>query len=143
MFQSYNTVDDLLEKCEKIGVELRKAIDKWNIGNAGASSSKLAIDEDDGSLALLESLPEDYESNGDFIAKQPSLLSKVVQLKEYQLLGVNWMYLLYQRNLSCILADEMGRNCPRLISRACGLTRLFRFRKDRSSYCVSCTLKGT
>ncbi|GJJ06223.1 hypothetical protein Clacol_000413 [Clathrus columnatus] len=109
LFESYRTVDNLLEKCEKIGAELREAIDKWKIGKVPeASSSKLAVDEEDGSLALLESLPEDYESNGDFILKQPSLLSDTVQLKEYQLLGVNWMYLLYQRELSCILADEMG-----------------------------------
>lgn len=43
-----------------------------------------------------------------YMSTQPSLLAEGVQLKDYQLLGVNWLALLHRRNLSCILADEMG-----------------------------------
>lgn len=144
LFQSYSTVDSVLEKCEGIGVELRVAIDKWNIEKAPEpSSSKLAIDEDDGSLALVESLPAGYESEGDFIVKQPSLLSDIVLLKEYQLLGVNWMYLLYQRGLSCILADEMGKIRTFNLWDICDLSELLRFGEDCSGHCIPRTFKGT
>jgi SWI/SNF-related matrix-associated actin-dependent regulator 1 of chromatin subfamily A len=29
-------------------------------------------------------------------------------LKDYQVVGLNWLALMYRRKLSCILADEMG-----------------------------------
>ncbi|GME86716.1 unnamed protein product [[Candida] boidinii] len=44
---------------------------------------------------------------GYFKAK-PALLSKEIELKSYQQVGINWLSLLYRKNLSCILADEMG-----------------------------------
>ncbi|EEB95766.1 hypothetical protein MPER_05212, partial [Moniliophthora perniciosa FA553] len=37
-----------------------------------------------------------------------SRLTSGVPLKDYQLLGVNWLHLLYSSGYSCILADEMG-----------------------------------
>ena len=44
----------------------------------------------------------------DYVAVQPEAIPEGVQLKGYQLLGVNWLNLLYRENHSCILADEMG-----------------------------------
>ncbi|KAL0084424.1 P-loop containing nucleoside triphosphate hydrolase protein [Phycomyces blakesleeanus] len=38
---------------------------------------------------------------------QPSTI-KTINLKNYQLLGINWLLMLYRKNISCILADEMG-----------------------------------
>ncbi|KAG0005564.1 hypothetical protein BGZ80_009859 [Entomortierella chlamydospora] len=43
-----------------------------------------------------------------FIRKQPSNMSPTFQLKGYQLLGINWLALLWRKKLSGILADEMG-----------------------------------
>lgn len=60
----------------------------------------------DGALSLVSLSTAKAAKN--FIASQPSLLSEGTKLKDYQLLGVNWLNLLYQRKLSCILADEMG-----------------------------------
>nr|XP_023838781.1 SWI/SNF-related matrix-associated actin-dependent regulator of chromatin subfamily A containing DEAD/H box 1B-like [Salvelinus alpinus] len=40
--------------------------------------------------------------------KQPEILNSKFQLKPYQLIGQNWLTLLYQNNLSGILTDEMG-----------------------------------
>uniref|UniRef100_UPI0037E70398 SWI/SNF-related matrix-associated actin-dependent regulator of chromatin subfamily A containing DEAD/H box 1A n=1 Tax=Semicossyphus pulcher TaxID=241346 RepID=UPI0037E70398 len=40
--------------------------------------------------------------------KQPSVLNSQLQLKPYQLIGLNWLLLLHEHNLSGILADEMG-----------------------------------
>lgn len=44
----------------------------------------------------------------DYIYVQPKLLKEGFKLKSYQLLGVNWLNMLYRKNISCILADEMG-----------------------------------
>ncbi|KAH3902887.1 related to ATP-dependent helicase FUN30 [Saccharomycodes ludwigii] len=44
----------------------------------------------------------------EFYNQNPKLLNRSVQLKDYQISGINWLYLLYQNNMSCILADEMG-----------------------------------
>lgn len=47
-----------------------------------------------------------------YLRKQPASVPDGIALKDYQLLGVNWLYLLYKRNTSCILADEMGTAFP-------------------------------
>ncbi|XP_072515316.1 SWI/SNF-related matrix-associated actin-dependent regulator of chromatin subfamily A containing DEAD/H box 1b isoform X2 [Salminus brasiliensis] len=39
---------------------------------------------------------------------QPHILNSTFQLKPYQLIGLNWLVLLHQNQLSGILADEMG-----------------------------------
>jgi SWI/SNF-related matrix-associated actin-dependent regulator 1 of chromatin subfamily A len=43
-----------------------------------------------------------------YIQKQPKTLSEGTVLKDYQLLGVNWLNLLWSKKIGCILADEMG-----------------------------------
>lgn len=43
-----------------------------------------------------------------FVTEQPKTLAEGVVLKDYQLLGLNWLNLLYSKDLSCILADDMG-----------------------------------
>lgn len=45
---------------------------------------------------------------GQFFKQQPKNLGEGVILKDYQVVGVNWLSLLYEKKLSCILADEMG-----------------------------------
>ena len=39
---------------------------------------------------------------------QPECMSKDRPMKEYQLVGLNWLNLLWTKKLSCILADDMG-----------------------------------
>jgi len=40
--------------------------------------------------------------------KQPSILNSQFRLKPYQMIGLKWLLLLHEQNLSGILADEMG-----------------------------------
>lgn len=113
----YADVDRILEECENIGTTLKSAIAAWTAtgsdkGKGVASregSVALADDlQDDGALSLRSRASFDGGKQDEFLS-QPSLLSDSVTLKEYQLLGVNWLYLLYSRKLSGILADEMGK----------------------------------
>ncbi|KAE8226142.1 hypothetical protein CF319_g1232 [Tilletia indica] len=43
-----------------------------------------------------------------WLSEQPAGMAPGVVLKNYQLAGLNWLSLLYERKTSCILADEMG-----------------------------------
>ncbi|KAM7392025.1 hypothetical protein PAMP_022668 [Pampus punctatissimus] len=45
---------------------------------------------------------------GSEALKQPSTLNSQFQLKPYQLIGLKWLLLLHEQQLSGILADEMG-----------------------------------
>ncbi|XP_028270808.1 SWI/SNF-related matrix-associated actin-dependent regulator of chromatin subfamily A containing DEAD/H box 1A [Parambassis ranga] len=45
---------------------------------------------------------------GPGTVKQPAILNSQFQLKPYQLIGLKWLLLLHEHNLSGILADEMG-----------------------------------
>ena len=46
--------------------------------------------------------------NKSLFFPQPAIMAERVVLKDYQVVGVNWLALLYKYNLSCILADDMG-----------------------------------
>uniref|UniRef100_A0A3P9HKK4 DNA helicase n=1 Tax=Oryzias latipes TaxID=8090 RepID=A0A3P9HKK4_ORYLA len=46
--------------------------------------------------------------NGTASMHQPSVLNNQFKLKPYQLIGLKWLLLLHEHNLSGILADEMG-----------------------------------
>jgi SWI/SNF-related matrix-associated actin-dependent regulator of chromatin subfamily A containing DEAD/H box 1 len=123
IFEGYGMVDGILEDCEEIGASLREAIASWTSSKtegkgkrredppaSGLSSpDSLVIDQvEDGALSLLSLEAVQARSVKDFISSQPSSLRAGTVLKDYQLLGVNWLNLLYRQDLSCILADEMG-----------------------------------
>lgn len=116
-------VDGILADCEDIGASLREAIASWTPGETKGkgkqmdgllssgtpSSNSPAIGQVmDGAISLLSLEAVKTNAAKNFISSQPSSLSEGTVLKGYQLLGVNWLNLLYRRNLSCILADEMG-----------------------------------
>ncbi|KAH3666464.1 hypothetical protein OGAPHI_003460 [Ogataea philodendri] len=44
----------------------------------------------------------------DYFKSKPKLMADDFEMKNYQIVGMNWLNLLYQKRLSCILADEMG-----------------------------------
>lgn len=122
ILQGYDTVDGILEECEKIGSSLRAAIATWTTEDSSSKGKgkevSLApdqIEEDSLSLRALK-ISNDAASKG-FISSQPSMIAEGITLKDYQLLGINWLFLLYRRRHSCILADEMGLYSPGLNSR--------------------------
>lgn len=116
IFDEYSAVDSILEDCEQIGSTLRAAIATWTstpIEGKGKAKADLSVHSpsvniEEGAVSLVSLAPLKSQSPKDYLDAQPSLVSQTVQLKEYQLLGVNWLNLLYRSNLSCILADEMG-----------------------------------
>jgi SWI/SNF-related matrix-associated actin-dependent regulator of chromatin subfamily A containing DEAD/H box 1 len=111
IFRGYGAVDDVLAQCERIGGQLNAAIASWTQDTRKGKEKAISdgVDEN-GALSLID--PVNERTARDFLNEQPKSLSKNVQLKGYQLLGLNWLRLLYKKGRSCILADEMGTLLP-------------------------------
>ncbi|KAH7874761.1 SNF2 family N-terminal domain-containing protein [Lentinula edodes] len=111
IFKGYTAVDEILEGCEEIGAKLQSSIATWTtipFKGKGKQVDTLPESVEDGALNL-RTMPsfKEHRPKG-YISEQPASLSDSVKLKDYQLLGLNWLHLLYRSNFSCILADEMG-----------------------------------
>ncbi|KAF2204180.1 hypothetical protein GQ43DRAFT_438170 [Delitschia confertaspora ATCC 74209] len=123
MWNGYQAIDQLVTKCENLGKPIAAAMAKWGVDIFGASTDgELSLTKVSESLGDLNSIrdsgfgtPEgDSESElgqqtgkGKFVG-QPTIMAKDIQLKDYQLVGLNWLNLLWQHGMSCILADDMG-----------------------------------
>lgn len=83
-------VDSVLERCEKMGEKLSAKTKTWE-SVAEAASATQASGQVEG-----------------YLYGQPKGMAEGVELKSFQLRGVNWLYLLYQQKCSGILADDMG-----------------------------------
>ncbi|GAA5906029.1 hypothetical protein JCM5296_005686 [Sporobolomyces johnsonii] len=118
-------VDKVLSECEQIGRELSAVMQIWSSGAAASASSSStrpgATSDAEVGLDLVaiseETIVNQVETSNnpavraafkDYIRKQPAGVPDSITLKDYQMLGVNWLNLLYRRGTSCILADEMG-----------------------------------
>ncbi|KAF8952733.1 hypothetical protein BGZ52_004190 [Haplosporangium bisporale] len=82
------------------------------------TENESADEDEDPGMELLEIDAEKLEQTEEgkkamegFIRKQPDNMAPGFKLKGYQLLGVNWLALLWRKKLSGILADEF---CPEL-----------------------------
>lgn len=79
----------------------------------GTENENADEDEDPGMELLeidaekLEQTEEGKKAMEGFIRKQPDNMAPGFKLKGYQLLGVNWLALLWRKKLSGILADEV------------------------------------
>ncbi|RPA96205.1 hypothetical protein L873DRAFT_1257244 [Choiromyces venosus 120613-1] len=128
-WRGYDAVDSLIAKVEELGKPVAESIKKWGVdifGSAGAGGELeiLDVNPDSGVASLKDSAigtPTDSLDDGDeikgtrrenqignFFKQQPKNMAEGVILKDYQVVGVNWLNLLYEKKLSCILADEMG-----------------------------------
>lgn len=120
MNQGYFAVDQIIKEIEQTGASLRKILSIWK-GLESTESSRAAtpvegeVDEKAGlhmtdvQIANVDtSSPQYKDAIKGFLTEQPDIISKEMKLKDYQLLGINWMLLLYRKNISGILADEMG-----------------------------------
>ncbi len=126
MLRGYDSVDVVVEKCELVAKQISDILSVW----ASASSATPSIPSGSGvansapGTNLVAIRPECLELSSnevsdeqkrirddaleDYMAVQPESLGDV-KLKDYQVLGINWLNLLHRKKLSCILADEMGK----------------------------------
>ncbi|KAK4512595.1 uncharacterized protein ATC70_003298 [Mucor velutinosus] len=125
MMSGYRAVDQIIKKVENLGVKLRNIINIWEELNnsrqgspaAAAATSKDDENDDDQPGMSLTSISLDSakvnstryrDALEGYLTQQPDIVNPEMTLKDYQILGVNWMLLLYRKRISGILADEMG-----------------------------------
>ncbi len=71
------------------------------------TSTTVSADEDEEG-AVKKASNDSGRQRKQTILAQPSIMAEGVVLKDYQVVGVNWLSLLFDKKLSCILADDMG-----------------------------------
>ncbi|OJD11656.1 hypothetical protein AJ78_07612 [Emergomyces pasteurianus Ep9510] len=130
MWTGYEAVDALVSKCEALGKPVANEMKRWGVDIFGTktqgeleivsldnkNSSDKTHDSGIGTPSSGRSLSVDDEElkpNNNTRKKQqyigqPSIMSESITLKNYQIVGINWLNLLFEQNLSCILADDMG-----------------------------------
>lgn len=135
MLTGYEAVDRLVSQCEALGKPVADEMKKWGVDVFGASKdgeldlvsfSDLSHEKEserstrDSGIGTptSSSLSADENSDVDLKKKlkpskekfcnQPKIMGDGVTLKDYQIVGINWLALLFEKQLSCILADDMG-----------------------------------
>ncbi|KAJ3372791.1 ATP-dependent helicase smarcad1 [Kappamyces sp. JEL0680] len=89
ILQDLGSVDGIIKHCDFTGKEIKRVMDGWE-------------------KYTKSGLKEDLYSRYECIAKQPAIVCQDFALKHYQLVGVSWMLMLFEKRLGGILADEMG-----------------------------------
>jgi len=115
MWRGYEAVDELVDQCAELAKPIQQALKGWGVGDGEGELQMMNLDEahDSGIGTPVSSCPSDDQpasknrSKGRFLG-QPDSMSSEVTLKDYQLVGLNWLNLLWSKKLSCILADDMG-----------------------------------
>ena len=120
IMEGYVQIDSCLNRCEAIADDVARTLGVWR-GASMANGSIIGTPRSDGlndvqvdvakvsELLRMETDMRKRKILESYIQSQPPLLSAGTVLKDYQLLGVNWLNLLYSKKIGCILADEMGR----------------------------------
>ncbi|EEH10742.1 conserved hypothetical protein [Histoplasma capsulatum G186AR] len=130
MWTGYEAVDALVSKCEALGKPVANEMKRWGVDIFGTKTEGeleiVSLDTEntsdrahDSGIATpssgCSSGADDDELKLNNISRkrqqyigQPAIMSESITLKNYQIVGINWLNLLYKQNLSCILADDMG-----------------------------------
>ena len=135
MWAGYEAVDSLVSQCEALGKPVADEMKKWGVDIFGASKdgeldlvsfSDLNNEKESGrstrdsgiGTPTSTSLSADENSDADLkrtpnlskekFCNQPKIMGDGIVLKDYQIVGINWLALLFKKQLSCILADDMG-----------------------------------
>lgn len=131
MWKGYDAVDGLVRSCQSIGKPVAERIKDWGADVYGSTNdgeldltnfdrrSENGMSIRDSGIGTPTSSTASADEDGDAstpaakreknaVFGQPRLLSDDVVLKDYQIVGVNWLALLFEQKLSCILADDMG-----------------------------------
>ncbi|KAF2270533.1 SNF2 family helicase/ATPase-like protein [Lojkania enalia] len=135
MWRGYQAVDELVKRCKDRGKPIATAMAKWGVNVFGAATDgEVAITSfsdtnDTSSLhdSGIGTPRSSHDSDMDMdtirrglatssrtslgksrLLRKPSNMSLDLELKDYQVVGLNWLCLLYKHGISGILADDMG-----------------------------------
>ncbi|EGV60107.1 DNA-dependent ATPase fun30 [Yamadazyma tenuis] len=114
--KGYRAVDSLVKKCSEFGDLISKQMEAWGVTVTG-QDGELEIVDIQPTNEIIEISDDDekpiqtvkhHKKSLAYIHQAPETFNDEFELKNYQLVGINWLNLLYTNHLSCILADEMG-----------------------------------
>jgi len=122
MMKSYEAVDWIVKKCENMSKPLASKMGNWGVDVYGKGKNDTGLDlvnlpsgnsqdstgKDSG---IGTPISDDGKPMGGMkkgFIPQPASLAQGVQMKDYQVVGLNWLNLLFKQGLSGILADDMG-----------------------------------
>jgi len=127
MWNAYSTIDSVVKQCETLGKPMVAGMARWGIDIFGAStedgvdvtslddSSDASSSRDSGYHTPRSPNGSDTElqsirkaASRTKLLKQPANMNDDIELKDYQVVGLNWLNLLWQTKTSGILADDMG-----------------------------------
>ncbi|KAJ5463461.1 HelicaseC-terminal [Penicillium sp. IBT 31633x] len=125
MWTGYLAIDALVGEVEALGKPVAEEMKKWGVDTFGKKGdleittiapSKPEHDSGIATPASERRSPESDEEIGGLVASkrksrfisQPSIMADDLVMKDYQIVGINWLALLFEKELSCILADDMG-----------------------------------
>lgn len=132
---NFEKSDDTNNKTESTGFSLSERPSKRDKGDEDNESdgeyqeeeNYLSSDNDEDFIKPRIKSKSDNLNNAKvvkFFRGKPKLLSPDVTLKDYQQTGINWLNLLYQNNISGILADDMG------LGKTCQVISFFAYLKQ-------------
>ena len=118
MMKGYDAVDDLVTECEQIAKPIQDSLKSWGVGEGSGGELQLMNLEEahDSGIGTPASSTDELSASlrmngkgkkGKFLS-QPENMSADITMKDYQLVGLNWLHLLWDKKISCILADDMG-----------------------------------
>ncbi|KIY73104.1 hypothetical protein CYLTODRAFT_342981 [Cylindrobasidium torrendii FP15055 ss-10] len=131
IMEGYSSVDSVLAGCETIGNELRSIISAWTDPSTTLPGTANGTATPEGALNLMSLDPLRSQGAKDNLLAQPSLMAEGIHLKDYQLTGLNWLRLLYNKRLSCILADEMGQSAAERLGKTIQVISFFAYLKEK------------
>ncbi|KAJ5472576.1 hypothetical protein N7530_006577 [Penicillium desertorum] len=125
MWTGYLAIDSLVGEVEELGKPVAEEMKKWGVdtfgkkGDLEITNIAPSKSEHDSGIATptSERQPSDSdEESGKLVVSkrksrfisQPSIMAEDLVMKDYQIVGINWLALLFDKKLSCILADDMG-----------------------------------
>ncbi|KAH4935185.1 hypothetical protein HBI38_116030 [Parastagonospora nodorum] len=122
MWDAYSTIDSVVKKCENLGKPMVAGMAKWGINIFGASTEEgvevTSLDDNSDASSSRDSgyhtphsdagASEVRKPGRGKLLKQPSIMNEGIELKDYQVVGLNWLNMLWENKISGILADDMG-----------------------------------
>ena len=104
---SVDAIDKVVAQCEVKAKLVKDVMDGWDLDSFGHSriGKNTANDQD---MPPTPTSDRDTKLTRPPIADQPDYMDGHCQMKPFQLFGLNWMSLLYNYDIGCILADDMG-----------------------------------
>jgi SWI/SNF-related matrix-associated actin-dependent regulator 1 of chromatin subfamily A len=105
MWEGLMAIDRLLESCQEIGLIVKNGMEQLNLRTNGSEIEAVEL-----SSTRADSGVGTPSPSAGFTTRleQPGIMAADLKLKDYQLVALNWLNLMYSNRISPILADEMG-----------------------------------